>query len=434
MKFSQSFIPLLRESPQEASIASHQWMLRSGLVQQLASGLYSWLPLGTRVLHKICHIVRQEHTRIGVQEAIAPTLQPASLWQASGRYEDYGKEMLRIVDRHEQPLLYGPTAEEVFTVMFKSHGHSYKQLPQCLYNIQWKFRDEVRPRFGVMRAREFLMKDAYSFDLTPQAAAQSYAKMFQAYMRIFRRMDLLAIPMKADTGPIGGDLSHEFHIVAPTGESELYYDPALLNCLNDGADDLPTCTSFYAQTQDKHDPSTCPIPESQLHRRRGIEVGHIFYFGTKYSQAMQAFVTQSNGQKIPVEMGSYGIGISRLVGAIIEANHDEQGVKWPVPVAPYTVGLASFKADYAADAQQVYETLWAMGIDTLWMDDEKSAGEKMTALDMIGTPFQVRMGKGWANGDVEIKQRSTGAIHIMNKEQALNWLHQHTASLLIALP
>jgi prolyl-tRNA synthetase len=303
-----------------------------------------------------------------------------------------------------------------------------------LYNIQWKFRDEVRPRFGVMRAREFLMKDAYSFDLTPEDAVRSYESIFRAYMRIFRRMGLRAIPMKADTGPIGGDLSHEFHILAPTGESELFYDPRLLEHLNNGAEDMQTCTSFYAQTQDKHDPATCPLSDNELHRHRGIEVGHIFYFGTKYSQAMQAFVTQADGQKVPVEMGSYGIGISRLVGAIIEANHDDQGIKWPMSVAPYTVGLAHFKADYAADAQQLYHQLWDMGVDTLWMDDDKSAGEKMTALDMIGTPYQIRMGKGWANREVEIKERASGAIHLMNQEQALIWIRDNTAHHVIPVP
>src|SRR5712692_2190383 len=343
VRHSQYFLPLLRENPSEAQIVSHGLMLRAGMIRQSSAGIYSWLPLGLRVLKRIEQIVREEQDRSGAQEILMPTIQPAELWRESGRYDDYGKEMLRIQDRHDREMLYGPTNEEQVTDIVRGAIRSYRDLPKNLYHIQWKFRDEVRPRFGVMRGREFLMKDNYSFDLDAAGAKHSYNKMFVAYLRSFARMGLKAIPMRADTGPIGGDLSHEFIILAETGESQVFCDRAWLDAdilANevDYAGDLEPFfakwTSLYAAPDETPDPKA--IPSDRLVTARGIEVGHIFYFGTKYSKPMNAVVAGPNGEQIPVEMGSYGIGVSRLVGAIIEASHDEAGIIWPESVAPFT--------------------------------------------------------------------------------------------------
>lgn len=423
MRMSEYFIPTLRETPKEAEIVSHRLMLRAGMIKQTSAGIYAWLPMGLRVLRKIEQIVREEQNAAGAQEVLMPTIQPADLWRESGRYDDYGQEMLRINDRHDREMLYGPTNEEMITDIFKSHIRSYKDLPKNLYHIQWKFRDEVRPRFGVMRGREFLMKDNYSFDLTYEDALHSYQRMFLAYLRTYRRMGLQAIPMRAETGPIGGDLSHEFIILADTGESAVYADPKWMDVdltakglryddrekLQEYFDEM---TSLYAATDDMHNPDECEIPDGALLKARGIEVGHIFYFGTKYSEAMNAKVQTKDGEIIPVEMGSYGIGVSRLVGAIIEANFDGDGIMWPDAVAPFDVALINLKAgDEACDSAcaGLYEKLQEQGKDVLYDDRDERAGAKFADMDLIGLPWQVVIGpKGIEKGIAELKNRRTG--------------------------
>jgi prolyl-tRNA synthetase len=435
MRLSAYFLPLLRENPSEAQIVSHRLMLRAGMIRQSSVGIYSWLPLGLRVLRKVEQIVREEQDGAGALELLMPTIQPAELWQESGRYEDYGKEMLRIQDRHERWMLYGPTNEELITDIFRASIKSYRDLPKNLYHIQWKFRDEVRPRFGVMRGREFLMKDNYSFDLDAKGAKHSYNKMFFAYLRTFARMGLKAIPMRADTGPIGGDLSHEFIILADTGESQVFCDRAwleseILDMAVDYASDLEPqfrqWTSLYAATDEKHDPKSCPVPEERLEVRRGIEVGHIFYFGTKYSKPMNAVVAGPNGEPVPVEMGSYGIGVSRLVGAIIEASHDDAGIVWPESVAPFKVGLVNLRVGDAkcrAAADELYAKLTRAGVEVLYDDRDDSPGAKFAAMDLIGLPWQLVLGpRGLAQGIVELKERKTGARQELTPDAALNRL------------
>jgi prolyl-tRNA synthetase len=379
MRLSQYFLPLLRENPSEAQIVSHRLMLRAGMIRQSSAGIYSWLPLGLRVLQRVERIVREEQDRSGAQEILMPTIQPAELWRESGRYDDYGKEMLRIRDRHDREMLYGPTNEEQVTAIVRDAIRSYRDLPKNLYHIQWKFRDEVRPRFGVMRGREFLMKDNYSFDLDQAGAKHSYNKMFVAYLRTFARMGLKAIPMRADTGPIGGDLSHEFQILADTGESEVYVDRDFLELNFENRDvdyddvrQVQTIvdyfTALYAATSEIHQPETCPVPLEKLVSARGIEVGQTFYFGTKYSKPMGAVVAGPNGEEEPLEMGSYGNGKSRLVGALIEANHEDAGIVWAESVAPFRLGLINLrpsdaKCREAADA--LYGTLRGAGVDVL---------------------------------------------------------------------
>ncbi|HEX2840176.1 proline--tRNA ligase [Hyphomicrobium sp.] len=423
MHLSRFFLPVLRETPKEAEIVSHQLMLRAGMVRQSAAGIYSWLPLGLRVLKKIEAIVREEQNRAGAVELLMPTIQSADLWRESGRYEAYGKEMLRITDRHERDILYGPTAEEVITTIFRDSIKSYKDLPRNLYNIQWKFRDEIRPRFGVMRGREFLMKDAYSFDLTKDDARAAYRRMFVAYLRTFARLGLRSVPMQADTGPIGGDLSHEFIILAETGESQVYCHKDLIEGDIPGphtdffGDLMPIFeewTSRYAATEEKHDQARFEkeVPADKRVSARGIEVGHIFYFGTKYSEPMGCKVQGPDGQQVILEMGSYGIGVSRLVGAIIEASHDEAGIVWPVPVAPFEVAVINLKAgDEATDkaALDVKTRLEAAGIDVLYDDTDERAGAKFATMDLIGIPYQIIVGpKGVKAGEIEIKDRKTG--------------------------
>jgi prolyl-tRNA synthetase len=432
MRLSAYFLPLLRETPSEAQIVSHRLMLRAGMIRQLSAGIYSWLPLGFRVLRKVEQIVREEQDATGALEVLMPTIQPAELWQESGRYEDYGQEMLRITDRHERGMLYGPTNEEVITDIFRNSVRSYRDLPKNLYHIQWKFRDEVRPRFGVMRGREFLMKDNYSFDLDAKGAKHSYNKMFFAYLRTFARMGLKAIPMRADTGPIGGDLSHEFIILADTGESQVFCDRAWLEteildvAVDYGGDLEPQFrqwTSLYAATDEKHDPQACPVPKDRLEVRRGIEVGHIFYFGTKYSKPMNAVVAGPNGEPIVVEMGSYGIGVSRLVGAIIEASHDDAGIIWPESVAPFNVGLVNLRAADArcvAAADDLYAKLGRAGVEVLYDDRDDSPGAKFAAMDLVGLPYQLVIGpRGLDRGVVELKTRKTGARQELSAEAAL---------------
>ncbi len=435
MRLSAYFLPLLRENPSEAQIVSHRLMLRAGMIRQSSAGIYSWLPLGLRVLQKVEQIVREEQDRAGAQEVLMPTIQPADLWRESGRYDDYGKEMLRIKDRHERDMLYGPTNEEQITEIFRDAVKSYRELPKNLYHIQWKFRDEVRPRFGVMRGREFLMKDAYSFDLDAKGAKHSYNKMFVAYLRTYARMGLKAIPMRAETGPIGGDLSHEFIILAETGESAVYCDKAwletdILAAEVDYDGDLEPAfkkwTSLYAATDDMHDAAKSPLPPDQLVTARGIEVGHIFYFGTKYSKPMNAVVAGPNGETVPVEMGSYGIGVSRLVGAIIEASHDDKGIIWPEAVAPFRVGLINLRvadAKCVATADALHGKLRDAGIETLYDDRDESAGAKFATMDLIGLPWQLVLGpRGLAAGTVELKNRATGAKEEIPVEAALNKL------------
>ncbi|HEX6142250.1 MAG TPA: proline--tRNA ligase [Geminicoccaceae bacterium] len=413
MRLSRYFLPLLKETPAEAQIVSHQLMLRAGMVRQSSAGIYSWLPLGLRVLKKVEQIVREEMDRAGCHEILMPAIQPAEIWQESGRYEDYGREMLRITDRHDRPMLFGPTHEEVVTDIFRRSVRSYRDLPQNLYQIQWKFRDEIRPRFGVMRGREFLMKDNYSFDLDAEGARRSYHNMFIAYLRTFRRMGLTAIPMRAESGAIGGNLSHEFQILASTGESEVFFDPAFeeIDFLG-GALDIGRLMELYAATDDQHDPSACPLPPERLRTGRGIEVGHIFYFGTKYSQPMGAVVMGPDGQEVPVHMGSYGIGVSRLVGALIEANHDGAGIVWPEPVAPFRIGLINLRpGDEACRSAcaDLEAKLKRAGVELLYDDTEESAGAKFAAMDLIGLPLQVVVGpRGLKQGVVELKDRRSG--------------------------
>lgn len=411
MRLSQYFLPTLKENPAEAHIASHRLMLRAGMINQTTSGIYTWLPLGELVLKRIDQIVALEQDRIGCHRITMPTVQPAHLWQESGRYEDYGKEMLRIKDRHEREMLYGPTHEEVITDVVRQYINSYRQLPLCLYQIHWKFRDEIRPRFGVMRSREFYMKDAYSFDTDVESARRSYEKMYNAYLRTFAKLGLKAVPMRADSGAIGGDLSHEFHVVADTGESAIYYDKAFETLTEDDYS-MAKLGKLYAVSDEKHNPATCPISPDELISRRGIEVGHIFYFGTKYSKSMGLKVSGPDGKPIYPEMGSYGIGVSRLVAAIIESSHDENGIIWPEEVAPFHIGLIDAKNDGQTQAisEQLHERLTNAGISVLYDDRPERAGVKFSDMDLIGLPWHVIVGgKTLTNCTVEIKNRRTGA-------------------------
>jgi prolyl-tRNA synthetase len=438
MRLSRYFLPILRETPKEAEIVSHRLMLRAGMIRQEAAGIYAFLPLGYRVLRKVCRIVREEQDRAGAIEMLMPTLQPAELWRESGRYEDYGKEMLRIKDRHGRDLLYGPTNEEMITEIFRAYVRSYKDLPLNLYHIQWKFRDEVRPRFGTMRSREFLMKDAYSFDLDQAGARHSYNRMFVAYLRTFARMGLKAIPMVAETGPIGGNLSHEFTILASTGESEVYCHRDYLDFEVPGEDVdfedreglqaiVDRWTSLYAATSDKHDPAAFDaIPAPDRVQARGIEVGHIFHFGTKYSEPMKALVTGPDGAERAVHMGSYGIGPSRLVAAIIEACHDDAGIQWPEPVAPFRAIVLNLKqGDGATDAasEHLYRVLTARGLDVLYHDLDERPGSKFATADLIGIPWQILVGpKGLAAGKIELKRRADGAREQLAPDAAIDRL------------
>ena len=433
MRLSRYLLPVTKEPPADAQIASHKLMLRAGLVRQTAAGIYAWLPLGERVLRKIAQIVREEQDRAGAIEILMPTLQSADLWRESGRYDAYGPEMLRITDRHDREMLYGPTNEEMVTSLFRDAARSYRDLPRILYHIQWKFRDEVRPRFGVMRGREFLMKDAYSFDMDEASARHSYNRMFVAYLNTFARMGLRAIPMQADTGPIGGDLSHEFIVLAPTGESEVFYHSnweraAALTAVDfDDVAGLQSIvsgyTADYAATDEKRDPAREAGAGEALRQSRGVEVGHIFYFGTKYSAAMGLKVQAKDGAETVPHMGSYGIGVSRLVGAIVEASHDEAGIVWPDAVAPFAVGLVNMRADDAgctAAADDLYARLTAAGVETLYDDRDERGGAKFATMDLIGLPWQLVVGpKGLAKGIVELKRRATGERQELSVEDAV---------------
>ena len=435
MRLSKAFLPVLKESPADAQIVSHKLMLRAGLVRQTAAGIYAWLPIGFRVLQKIEQIVREEQDRAGAIEMLMPTIQSADLWRQSGRYNAYGPEMLRIKDRHEREILYGPTNEEMITALFRDEVKSYRDLPRTLYHIQWKFRDEVRPRFGVMRGREFLMKDAYSFDLDEAGARLSYYRQMLAYLRTFQRMGIQAVPMKAASGPIGGDLSHEFIVLAPTGESEVFYDAAYDEFDWHQADlryeDEPglqglfdRVNATYAATDETHDEARwSAVGENKRRTGRGIEVGHIFYFGDKYSAAMGLKVSGKDGSMVTPHMGSYGVGVSRLVGAIIEASHDDAGIIWPEAVAPWRVGIVTMRADDEASvaaAEDIYAKLQSARIETLYDDRDERGGVKLGSMDLIGLPWQVIVGpRGIASGTVELKRRSTGEREELSMESAL---------------
>lgn len=442
MRLSRFFLPVTKDAPAEASIVSHQLMIRAGMMKQNSAGIYSWLPLGFRVLKKIEQIVREEMDRAGAVEMLMPTIQSADLWKETGRYDAYGPEMLRITDRHEREMLYGPTNEDMITDVFRTFVKSYKSLPLNLYHIQWKFRDEIRPRFGIMRGREFLMKDAYSFDLDEEAARKSYQKMFCAYLNAFDRMGLTAIPMQADTGPIGGDLSHEFIILAETGESAVFCDKDLLDVPAPGLDldfdgdltaEFEKRTNYYAATEEKHDEAAfAAVPEARQVSARGIEVGHIFYFGTKYSEPMGASVQTAEGSVSTIHGGSYGIGVSRLVGAVIEACHDENGIVWPAAISPYDVGLISMRpkdeaVSSACDA--AYSALGAAGLDTLYDETGDRAGAKFARMDLIGLPWQVIIGpKGVEKGFVELKERASGERFELSLEGAIEKISGAKAS------
>ncbi len=434
MRLSRYFLPVLKENPAEAQIVSHRLMLRAGMIRQQAAGIYSWLPLGYRVLRRIEQIVHEEQERAGHIPLLMPTLQPADLWRESGRYDDYGQEMLRITDRHKRDLLYGPTNEEMITDIFRAHVSSYKELPLTLYHIQWKFRDEIRPRFGVMRGREFLMKDGYNFDVDKDAAIHAYNRHMVSYLRTYERMGLQAIPMRAASGPIGGDNTHEFLVLASTGESEVFYDSAITD-LKFGErvvdyDDRDECaaivkewTTPYARTDETHDEGLfAAVPEARRKTSRGIEVGQIFYFGTKYSEPMGAHVVNDKGERVPVHMGSHGIGVSRLLGAIIEASHDEKGIIWPEGVTPYPVGIVNLKqGDTATDAacEALYRALADKGLEALYDDRDERAGAKFATMDLIGLPWRITVGpRGLANGKVELTSRRTGEAEEMSPDAA----------------
>ena len=435
MRLTRYFLPVLKENPAEAQIVSHRYMLRAGMIKQQSAGIYSWLPLGFKTLKRIEQIVHEEQQRAGHIPLLMPTLQSAELWRESGRYDVYGEEMLRITDRHKREMLYGPTNEEMITDIFRSGVNSYKDLPLTLYHIQWKFRDEVRPRFGVMRGREFLMKDGYNFDIDKDAAIHAYNRHMVSYLRTYERMGLTAIPMRAASGPIGGDNTHEFLVLASTGESEVFYDSAVTE-LELGARDVDygnpdqvqsICnefTSLYARTDETHDPALFEqIPEERRKVGRGIEVGQIFYFGTKYSEPMGAYVTTATGERVPVHMGSHGIGVSRLLGAIIEASHDDKGIIWPEGVTPFHAGIVNLKqGDTDADAacETIYGSLKARGLDVLYDDRDARAGEKFATMDLIGLPWRVTVGpRGLKNGVVELTSRRTGESEEMPPEAAV---------------
>ena len=435
MRLSRYFLPALKENPAEAQIVSHRLMLRAGMIKQSAAGIYSWLPLGLKVLKKIEKIVHEEQEKAGHLAMLMPTIQSADLWRESGRYDDYGEEMLRFKDRHDRDMLFTPTAEELITDIFRGHVTSYKDMPLTMYQIQWKFRDERRPRFGVMRGREFYMKDGYTFDLTKEDALHAYNRHLVSYLRTYERMGLQAIPMRADSGPIGGDDTHEFLVLAETGESEVFYDSAVTDLTFGDReidfDDVADCQSImeefttkYARTDETHDEALfAEVPEDRRKVARGIEVGQIFYFGTKYSEAMGASVQDAEGKKVPVHMGSHGIGVSRLVGAIIEASHDDKGIIWPEGVTPFHCGIVNLKqGDDEADGacESLYKKLTIAGLDPLYDDRNERAGGKFATMDLIGLPWRITVGpRGLKNGVVELTSRKTGLSEEMSPEDAV---------------
>ena len=445
MRLSRYFLPVLKENPADAQIVSHRLMLRAGMIKQASAGIYSWLPLGFKVLRKLENIIHEEQIRAGHIPIQMPTMQSADLWRESGRYDAYGAEMLRVKDRHDRDMLFTPTAEELVTDIFRAHVGSYKDLPLTLYQIQWKFRDEIRPRFGVMRGREFLMKDGYNFDLTKEDALHAYNRHLVSYLRTYERMGLQAIPMRADSGPIGGEDTHEFLVLAETGESEVFYDSKVTDLTfgdrDINYDDRAQCqaimdefTTLYARTDETHDETLFhEIPEDRRRVARGIEVGQIFYFGTKYSDAMNASVADADGKNVNVHMGSHGIGVSRLIGALIEANHDDNGIIWPEGVTPFHCGIVNLKqgdeeADAACDA--IYKSLTALGLEPLYDDRNERAGGKFATMDLIGLPWRITVGpRGLKSGVVELTSRRTGVSEEMTPEHAVERIHQIYANL-----
>ncbi len=435
MRLSRYFLPVLKETPSDAQIVSHRLMLRAGMIRQASAGIYSWLPLGYKVLRRIEQIVHEEQQKAGHIPLLMPTLQSADLWRQSGRYDAYGPEMLRLKDRHDREMLYGPTNEEMITEIVAAYVTSYKALPLTLYHIQWKFRDEVRPRFGVMRGREFLMKDGYNFDLTKEAALHAYNRHLVSYLRTYERMGLQAIPMRADSGPIGGDDTHEFLVLADTGESEVFYDSEITDLtFGDRTidyDDVAACqavleefTSRYARTDETHDEAVfAQVPEARRRIARGIEVGQIFYFGTKYSDALGAVVQNEAGERVPLHMGSHGIGVSRLVGAIIEANHDDNGIVWPEGVTPFQVGIVNLKqgdTDCDKVCEEIYGAVQGLGLDPLYDDREERAGGKFATMDLIGLPWRITVGpRGLKTGKVELTSRRTGESEELTPKAAV---------------
>ena len=435
MYWSNYFIPTQKENPADAKIPSHQLMVRSGMIKQESAGIYSWLPLGIKALKNIENIIRQEQERAGAVEILMPTLQSSDLWSESGRYDGYGEEMLRVVDRHNRTLIYGPTNEEQVTEIFRKYVKSYKNLPLNLFHVQWKFRDEIRPRFGVMRGREFLMKDSYSFDINEDAAKISYYKMFLAYIKTFQRMGLKAIPVSAESGPIGGNLSHEFSVIAPTGESEIFCDKNILNLdinkkklttdqeISEAVEDY---LKFYSATDEKHDVNNFnkTVKESDQLTGRGIEVGHIFSFGDKYSKPMKASIVNPDGKSSDVYMGSYGIGVSRLVATIIECFNDDKGIIWPISVAPFKVNIINLKNsdnDCYKKCIEIHDLLEKIGIETIFDDRNESAGKKFSDGDLIGIPFQLIIGpRDFKNGNVELKNRKTNDKEILSFDKAID--------------
>lgn len=430
MRLSAYFLPLLKENPADAQVVSHRLMLRAGMISQQSSGIYTWLPMGVRVLQNIEKIIAEEQDAIGAQRIIMPTIQSADLWRESGRYDAYGQEMLRMKDRHDRDLLYTPTAEEVVADLARRYLKSYRDLPTMCYQIHWKFRDEIRPRFGVLRGREFLMKDAYSLDASEEEARGSYERMLRAYVRTFQRLGLVAIPVRAPTGAIGGNLSHEFQVLTQTGESLIYYQKELKPIITGERPlDFEELLSLYAMEEELHDPENCPVKGQDLCTERGIEVGHIFYFGTKYTQALGAKIMDSQGNPMLPHMGSYGIGVSRLVAALIEAHHDEDGIRWPESVAPFTLSLLNLKVgDEACDdlCEEIYRTFQARGVSVLYDDRNERAGMKFATHDLIGSPWQMRVGpRGAKSETVEVKQRQTGTVHEVHYASAVAQLMAH---------
>lgn len=435
MRLSRYFLPVLKETPSEAKIVSHRLMLRAGMIKQASAGIYSWLPLGLKVLKKIENIVHEEQARAGHIPIMMPILQSTDLWDESGRSNGYGDETLRVTDRHGRNMLFTPTAEELVTDIFRSHVNSYKDLPLTLYQIQWKFRDEIRPRFGVMRGREFFMKDGYNFDLTKEDALHSYNRHLVSYLRTYERMGLQAIPMRADSGPIGGDDTHEFLVLAETGESEVFYDSEVTDLTfgdrDVDYDDHAQCqavleefTSRYARTDETHDQALFDkVPEDRRRVARGIEVGQIFYFGTKYSDALGATVNDQNGKPVPVHMGSHGIGVSRLLGAIIEASHDDKGIIWPEGVTPFHVGIVNLRqGDEGTDkvCEDLYSAMESAGLDPLYDDRKERAGAKFATMDLIGLPWRITVGpRGVENGVVELTNRRSGDSEEMPADAAM---------------
>lgn len=435
MKLSQYFLPTLKETPAEAHVMSHKLMLRAGMICQHSSGIYSWLPYGLAVMNRVAQIIREEQNKIGCNEITMPILQDADLWRESGRFDNYGKEMLRVKDRHDRDLLFGPTAEEVVTDIFRRFVKSYKDLPLCLYQIHWKFRDEIRPRFGVMRGREFFMKDGYSFDLSKESTRETYKNILKSYLKTFKRLGLVAIPVKGDPGPIGGDLSHEFQVIADTGESKLFYDKKY-DALKENIDevDIEELMGVYAAAEEMHDANACPVDAKDLKEARGIEVGHIFYFSDKYTKSMNAGVMGPDGKMVYPECGSYGIGVSRVVAALIEVNHDDRGIIWPAQVSPFLVGLMNLKAKDSTTTEaceKLYSILSQKGLMPLYDDRDEGAGAKFANMDLIGVPWQIAVGpKSLSTGQVEVKNRRSGACHLLSIEDAVKFLEDALKSVL----